>query len=73
MHLRKGEKKFGQGPSSPSLGQNSKERQFFLMKPPLNGLIKKTSEHYYEGNDGDAKDGRVDGRSKQMRIAQRRL
>ena len=60
--------KFGQGLPSPSLGQNSKERQFFLMK-----LIKKTSEHYYEGNDGDAKDGRVDGRSKQMRIAQRRL
>ena len=35
MHLWKGDKNFGQGPSSPSFGQNPKEQIIFFVKPSL--------------------------------------
>ena len=35
MHLRKGDKKFSQGPSSPSFDQNLKEQILFFEKPSL--------------------------------------
>jgi len=35
MHLLKADKNFGQGPSSPSFGQNPKEQIIFFVKPSL--------------------------------------
>ena len=58
------------GPSAPLTWTKFKRTAVFPHETAPKWIDKK---YYYEGNDGDAKDGRVDGRSKQMRIAQRRL